>query len=634
MLQTIRDQVKGWLAVVIFSIMIIPFAFWGINYYFDQSGGVIAIEVNDEEITLADYQRAYQDMRQQWQTISGAPVEEAAEPLIKQRAKEDLIQTELLKQAGKQAGLSVGEQEVWQVIRQIPAFNDDDGFNMGLFEVAVSRSGLTPAGFLAGIKQDMAIEQLRNSMVATDFVTQPEISAYSSIVHQTRDFSYAVLSSDELKETMVVTDEQIQSYYENKDRYMEPEKVRIAYLVLSLAKIAEEVYLEEGELETYFSENKHNYEVEETRKVKQILVKLPEEPSEAAIDSQKTKAAELYALVKEGKELQDVAVNYAGEQQASVEFSEFGFLTKEVLEPEVAEVVFSMAAGEISEPVQSRYGFHIMAVDEIQVGSEVTLASKREEVEQDLREEKAAKQLYELTDRLAALTYESHDTLEVAADELGLQEQTSDFISREDPGVGIVAEPGVVSAAFSDEVLLEENNSELLELENGRYLVLRVLEHRSPMKKPLEDVRDEIITRIKYEQARDRTRERGETILEQLEEGKTKEELVLEFPLDWKTATGVTQDNENINRAVLRSAFGAGIPEAGRPLLEGASLGTGDYTVVIVYSVTRVDPDTIEKDELDALRGQILQAHITSTWTEFNNNLRDDADITVYEQTL
>ena len=634
MLLTIRDQVKGWLAVVIFAIMIIPFAFWGINYYFDQAGGVIAIEVNGEEITLADYQRAYQDMRQQWQSISGAPVEEAAEPLIKQRATDDLIQTELLRQAGNKAGLYVGEQEVWQIIRQIPVFNDDSGFNMELFEVAASRSGLTPAGFLAGIKQDMAIEQMRNSMFATGFVTQPEISAYSSIVHQTRDFSYAVLSSDELKETIEVTDEQIQSYYENKDRYMEPEKVRIAYLVLSLAKIAEEVYLEEGELETYFSENQHNYEIAETREVKQILVKLPEEPSEAVIDEMKAKADELYALVKEGKELQDVAVNHAGVHEGSVEFSEFGFLTKDVLEPEVDEVVFSMAPGEISEPLQSRYGFHIMAVDEIQGGSEATLAGKREEVEQDLREEKAAKQLYELTDRLAELTYESPDTLEVAADELGLQAQTSDFISREDPGVGIVAEPGVISAAFSDEVLLEENNSELLELENDRYLVLRVLEHRSPMKKPLEDVRDEIVTRIKYEQARDRTRERGETILEQLEEGKTKEELVLEFPLDWKTATGITQNDENINRAVLRTAFGAGIPEAGGPLHEGASLGTGDYTVVIVYSVNKVEPDTIEKEELDALRGQILQARITSTWTEYNNNLRANADITVYEQML
>ena len=634
MLQTIRDQVKGWIAVVIFTIMIVPFAFWGINYYFDQSGGVIAIEVNGDEITLAEYQRAYQDMRQQWQSMSGAPVSEELEPLIKQRVTEDLVQTELLKQAREKAGLYVGEQEVWQVIRQIPSFNDDSGFNMSLFEIAANRSGLTPAGFLAGIKQDMAIEQMRNAMLATGFVTQPEVSSYSSIVHQTRDFSYAVLSSDELKETLEVTDEQIQSYYEDKDRYMETEKVRIAYLVLSLAKIAEEVYLEEGELETYFSENKHNYEIEETREVRQILIKLPEEPSEAVIDSQKAKADELYALVKEGKELQEVAVNHAGERQASVEFSEFGFLTKDVLEPEVDEVVFSMAAGEISEPVQSRYGFHIMAVDEIQGGSDATLEGKRAEVEQDLREEKADKQLYELTDRLAGLTYENPDTLEVAADELGLQEQTSDFISREDPGVGIVAEPGVISAAFSDEVLLEEANSELLELENDRYMVLRALEHRSPMKKPLEDVRDEIITRLKYEQARDRTRERGETILTQLEEGKSKEELVLEFSLDWKTASGVTQDDENINRAVLRTAFGAGITEADKPLYEGASLGTGDYTVVIVNSVNKVDPDTIEKEELDALRGQLLQAHVTSTWAEYNNILKADADITVYEDTL
>ncbi len=634
MLQTIRDQVKGWVAVVIFTIMIIPFAFWGINYYFEQSGGVIAIEVNGEEISLADYQRAYQDMRQQWQSISGAPVEEEAEPLIKQQATEDLIRTELLKQAGRKAGLYVGEEEVWQVIRQVSTFNDDQGFNMAQFELAANRSGLTPAGFLARIQQDMAVEQMRNSMFATDFVTQPEIAAYSSIVHQTRDFSYTVLSSDELKETIQVTDEQVQSWYENKDRYMEPEKVRIAYLVLSLAKIAEEVYLEEGELESWFSENQHNYEVAETRKVKQIIVKLPEEPSEAIADEMRAKADELYALVREGEEMQDVAVNHAGKYEGAVEFSEFGFLTKGVLEPEVDEVVFSIAPGEISEPVQSRFGFHIMAVDEIQGGSEATLAGVREEVEQDLREEKAAKQLYELTDRLAELTYESPDTLEVAAEELGLDVQTSDYISREDPGVGIVAEPGVVSTAFSDEVLLQENNSDLLELDNDRYLVLRVLEHRSPMKKPLEDVRDEIVTRIKYEQARDRTRERGETILEQLEEGKSKEELVLEFPLDWKTASGVTQDDETINRAVLRTAFRAGIPEAGKPLHDGASLGTGDYTVVIVHSVTRVDPDTIEEDELEALRGQILQAHITSTWTEYNNNLKADADITVYEQTL
>ena len=634
MLQTIRDQVKGWLAVVIFTIMIIPFAFWGINYYFDQAGGVIAIEVNGEEITLADFQRAYQDMRQQWQSISGAPVEEEAESLIKKRVTEDLIQTELLKQVGNKAGLYVGEEEVWQTIRQVPGFNDDSGFNISLFEIAANRSGLAPAGFLARIQQDMAVEQMRNALFTTDFVTQPEVSSYSRIVHQTRDFSYAMLSSDELKESIQVTDEQLQSYYEDNDRYIEPEKVRIAYLVLSLARVAEEVYLEKGELEAYFDENKHNYEVEETREVKQILIKLPEEPSEALVEQMKAKADELHALVKEGKELQDVSVNYAGEHEGSIEFSEFGFLSKGVLEAEVDEVVFSMAAGEISEPVQSRYGFHIMEAGEIKGVSEATLEGMRAEVEQDLREEKAAKQLYELTDRLAALTYENPDTLEVAAEELGLQLQKSDFISREDPGVGIVAEPSVTSAAFSDEVLLEENNSDLLELENDRYMVLRMLEHRSSMKKPFEDVRNEIITRVKYEQARDRIKQRGETILEQLKQGKSKEELALEYSLDWKTATGVIQDDENTNRSVLRTAFGAGIPEADKPLYEGASLGAGDYIVVIVYSVSKADPDTIEKEELDAIRGQLLQTHTASTWAEFNNILRANADVTVYEEFL
>ena len=634
MLQMIRDQVKGWLAVVIFTIMIIPFAFWGINYYFEQGGGIIAIEVNGEEITLADFQRAYQDMRAQWQSISGAPVREGAEPLIKQQVTEDLIQVELLVQAGKKAGLYVGDEEAWRLIRQVPAFNDDNGFNMTMFEVAASQSGLTPPGFLSRIKRDMAVEQLRNAVFATEFVTQPEMSGYSGILYQTRDLSYAMLSSDELKETIEPADEEIQSYYDEEGRFMEPERVRLAYLVLSLARIAEEVYLEDGELETWFDENRQNYEVEETRKVKQILVKLPEEPSEETVEEMKAKAGELHERVRQGEDWEDIVINHSGQYEDAIEFSEFGFLTKGAMEEEVDEVVFSMEAGEVSEPVQSALGFHIMAVDEIQGGTEATLDSIREEVEQDLRREKAAQQLYELTDRLAELTYESPDTLEVAAEELGLDIQTSDYLSREDPGAGIVSEPGVMSAAFSDEVLLEENNSELLELDNDRYMVLRVLDHLTSFKSPLDDVREEIITRLKFEQARDRTRDTGEAILEQLRQGKSKQELAGQFSLNWRTASGVTQDDETINRAVLRAAFRAGVPETGQPVYDGISLGTGDYAVVIVHSVARAEPDNMENEELNAVRRQLLQAHSASAWMGFNENLQTYADITVYEDSL
>ena len=625
---------KGWVAVLVFSILIIPFAFWGINYYFEQSGGVVAIEVNGAEITLADFQRAYQDMRQQWQSMSGAPVTEEAEPLIKQRVTDDLVQVELLQQAGREAGLQVGDGDAWETILQIAVFNDDNGFNMMMFEVAASQSGFTPAGFLEQIKQDMAVEQLRTGLLATDFVTQPEVAGYSGILHQTRDFAYALLSSDTLKESITITDEQVQAYYEQEGRFMEPERVRIDYLVLSRARVAEEVYLEEGELEDWFADNRQNYEVEETRKVKQILVKLPEEPTEELRELMKAKADELYELVKQDEDWESLVVNQTGQYKDAVEFSEFGFLSKGAMEAEVDEVVFAMEAGEISEPIVSKLGFHIMTVDEIQGGAQADLQSIRAEVEQDLREEKADQQLYELTDRLAALTYENPDTLEVAAEEMGLEVQTSDYLSREDPGAGIVSEPAVVAAAFSDEALLEENNSELLELDNGRYMVLRVLERLESFKTPLVDVREEIVTRLKFEQARDQTREQGETILEQLRQGKSQEELALEFDLDWTRATGLTQDDESINRAVLRTAFRAGTPDAGSPAYDGASMGSGDYAVVIVSAVTMADPEAMDDEQLEAVRGQLLQTQVSAAWEAYNENLRSAADVTVYQELL
>lgn len=633
MLLAIRDQVKGWLAVVIFALLIIPFAFWGVNYYFDQSGGVAALEVNGEEISLADYRRAYQGLREQWQALSGRPVPEEAEPLLKEQTLENLVQTELFRQTGRQLGLRVSDQEVWDAIQQLPSMNDENGFSPELFSLAASQVGLTPEGFKEQLRQDLASQQLQEALLGTDFVTEAEVSAFARLQNQKRDFSYAILSADELKESHEPTEEEIEArHQETDDRYMEPEQVRIAYVVLSLAKIAEEVYLEEGEAEDWFNDNKRDYEVEETRKVRQIIVKTPEDASEETLSLRQAKAQALFERVKAGQAFEEVVV--ADLADASVEFSEFGFLTRGALEPEVEEVVFAMAAGEIAEPVRSKDGFHIMAVDEIQDGTDVAFSELRAEVEKDLRQDKARQQLYELTDRLATLTYENPDTLEVASEDLELTVQRSDFISREEPGVGIVAEPRVVSAAFSDEVLLQGNNSDVIELDDDRHIVLRTLEHREAQKKPLEEVRDQIVTRLKFELARDKTRERGELIQEKLQEGRSKDELALEFALDWKDATGVARDNESVNRAVLRAAFKAGRPAAGQPRVNGASLGTGDYALVIVRSVTETGEDAIEQDERDRLRLLLQEVSARSVWEGFTQSLQADAAVEIYEETL
>ena len=621
------------MAVVIFALLIIPFAFWGVNYYFDQSGGVAALEVNGEEISLADYRRAYQGLREQWQALSGRPVPEEAEPLLKEQTLEDLVQTELFRQTGRQLGLRVSDQEIWDAIQQLPSMSDENGFSPELFSLAANQAGLTPEGFKEQLRQDLASRQLQEALLGTDFVTEAEVSAFARLQNQKRDFSYAILSSDELKESHEPTEEEIEARYQDADdRYMEPEKVRIAYIVLSLAKIAEEVYLEAGEAEDWFNDNKRDYEVEETRKVRQIIVKTHEDASEETLSLRRAKAQDLFERVKAGEAFEDVVV--ADLADASVEFSEFGFLTRGALEPEVEEVVFAMAAGEIAEPVRSKDGFHIMAVDEIHDGTRVDFSELRAEVEKDLRQDKARQQLYELTDRLATLTYENPDTLEVASEDLELRIQRSDFISREEPGVGIVAEPRVVAAAFSDEVLLQGNNSDVIELDGDRHIALRTLEHREAQKKPLEQVRDQIVTRLKFEAARDRTQERGELIQEKLREGRSKGELAAEFALDWKDATGVARDNESVNRAVLRAAFKAGRPVAGQPRFHGAALGSGDYALVIVRAVTESGEDAMEQDERDRLRLQLQEVSARSVWEGFTQSLQADAAVEIYEETL
>lgn len=633
MLLAIRDQVKGWLAVVIFALLIIPFAFWGVNYYFDQSGGVAALEVNGEEISLADYRRAYQGLREQWQALSGGPVPEEAEPLLKEQTLENLVQTELFRQTGRQLGLRVSDQEVWDAIQQLPSMNDENGFSPELFSFAANQVGLTPEGFKEQLRQDLASRQLQEALLGTDFVTDAEVSAFARLQNQRRDFSYAVLSSDELKESHEPTEEEIEArYQEADDRYMEPEKVSIAYLVLSLAKIAEEVYLEPGEAEDWFNDNRRDYEVEETRKVRQLIVKTPEDASEEALSAAQAKAQALFERVKAGQAFEDVVVTDLAD--ASVEFSEFGFLTRGALEPEVEEVVFAMVAGEIAEPVRSKDGFHIMAVDEIHDGTNVDFSELRAEVEEDLRQDKARKQLYELTDRLATLTYENPDTLEVASEDLELTIQRSDFISREEPGVGIVAEPRVLAAAFSDEVLLQGNNSDVIELDDDRHIALRTLEHREAQKKPLEQVRDQIVTRLKFELARDKTRERGELIQEKLREGRSQGELAAEFGLDWKDAMNTARDNESVNRAVLRAAFKAGRPVAGQPRFNGAALGTGDYALVIVRAVTENEEAAMDQDERDQLRLQLQEVSALSVWEGFTQSLQTGADVEIYEETL
>ena len=634
MLQTIRDKTSGLIAIVIVGLLIITFAFWGVSYYFDQGGEVVAIKVNDSDIELREYQRVYQNIRRQFQELLGENAGTVDDELVKQQTLDSLVERELINQVNESLNLQISAQQVRGVITSVEAFQGENGFDSYLYERAVAQLGFTPVMFEFQVQEDMKAEQLQTAIAGSEFVTSDEIQLLASLRNQTRDFSYTILSSDELKEGMSFSDEEIEEFYErNISSYMEPEKVRIAYIDLSLQQMAAAVEIDEEELQTYYENNRADYDVEDQRKIRHITISLSENADEKEIAGARARAEELIALLKGGMSFDDLSEKHSSDPNYQVEMSELGFLTRGIMSAEVDEVMFTLEEGAISDPIVTEKSVDVVRVDGIKGGTKNTLDSVREQVEEKYRLSVAETEFFEASDQLANLSYEHPDTLEIAAEELGLRIQESAFFNRDSQDDPLLADRRIKAAAFSSEVL-NGNNSDMLEIADNRVVVLRVLEHVSEQRKQLDEVRDRVITRMKYEKASEQVRQTGESILEKLKQGEDPEAVAEQSSIVWTRSTAIKRDNSGINRAVVRAAFKLGRPENNQPVFGGTSLGSGDYALIILEGVNEPESNGLSEQDVATLTEQLERVKTNSNWTQLIKQLRESSEVTIFTERL
>jgi peptidyl-prolyl cis-trans isomerase D len=634
MLQQIRDIVSGWAATIIVAILIIPFAFWGINYYFDVTGDRVVASVNDREIKLSEYQRALENYRQQIRALLGDKLDPQSQDLVKREALRMIVDNEVLAQATRDTGMRVSDAQVAGVISGLDAFRDGERFDRGRYEQGLSRLGLTPAAFEEQLRTDMLVEQLQSAVIESSFVTDAELKEFARIQNQRRDIAYLNISAEPLISTLEISDEDVQRYYqEHPADYIDPEQVRIAYIELSIEALAREVAATEDELRAYYEQDKPRYDVEEARRISQLYIKLPADASPERVENARNKAGFLMEKVRAGEPFETIAEKYSEELGADFELITLGFTPRGVMDPEIEKKVYAMQEGEISEPVQSKSGIHIIKLEEIKGGVKNTFENARAEVEQDYRRRRAEELFLEQADRLTTLAYEHPDSLEPAAETIGAEVRVSDWFSRAG-GEGIAAEPKVVLASFADDVLAGGNNSEPIELDNDRLIMLRVVEHKPQRRKSLDEVRAEIIEDIRYERAAAATRALGEKILAELRAGASLDEVASRHNVQWQEAKAITRDDVSVSRSILRVAFRLGQPAAGKSLYGGVALGTGDYVVVAVLGAH--DPETIDpKDEkLAALRQQLEQARAEAGWRNLVDEFKARAEIRVMADNL
>lgn len=636
MLQNIHDRAQGWLAWIIVGLISVPFALFGLQEYFSAAGEVVVATVNGEEISRTEFQRSYQRYRQQIESVFGDALsrDPQAEQGLKQRALEQMIETLLKQQLGLDARMRISDAQVSKKIRSIEPFQREGKFTQDLYERQLQGADLTPATFEEQLRRELLSEQLTRAIEDSAFITRHELDQALRLQGQKRLIAYMLLPTKAAVAKVEVSDQEVEQYYkEHSDGFTTPERVQIAYLDLSLEEIAKQVEVGEAALRNYYDQNTSNYTLPEQRQAHHILVKLSKDADSAATEAARKKAETYAKRARAGESFEELAQKESEDLGSKAQGGDLGYFQRGAMVAPFDEAVFSMEAGQISDPVRTDFGFHVIRLDAIKEPKIKSFEEAKDEVAQAYRREQAEHRFFDLADKLANLVYEHPDTLEVAGRELGLQLQETGPFGRTS-GEGIAAEAKVVDAAFSPEVLEEGHNSEPLEIGENRFVVIRVKEHNPATVRPLEEVRTEVVNAIKSAQAARLTAERGKALLERLKGGEARIALAEQEGLKWSDETKLAREDAGVDRAIVRTAFQLPRPEGNTVGYAGVALADGDYALIALLSVDDPDSKLVEKERGDHLRQALLAASGVREWQEFVVALRRKADIAIYTENL
>ena len=639
LLQKIRDHAQGWFAYTLFGILIIPFAVWGINYYFEGGGPMDAAVVGDSKISLHEFQRAYQQQRQRMQTMLGGNMDPALldGPRLKQGVLQQLVDERVLNQSARQQGFRVGDQQLHDAVLALPIFQQNGGFNRELYERLLRNQGYTAAAFEESMRQSLATEQLRTGVTASALVTPPELEQWIALLKQQRELQYVVLPLARYAARATVEDSAIQEYFaKNKERFVNPEQVQLQFIELKLAQIAEGVTTSENELKTAYEEQIAKYGRPEERSASHILVKLPPNASAEAVEKARVRAQQAADGIRSGGKSFDQALQEAkADSSGELEGSELGVIGKGMFDnPAFETALFALAqAGEVSEPVRMPSGFHIIRLDHITPAQVKPFEEVREAVATELRQQKAENRLYEISQTLANLGYENPDSLEPAAKALNAPIQDSGWFNRQG-GEAIAANPKVIESAFGEDVLKRGVNSEPLELEPGHIVMIRVKAHQDATPRTLEESREDIVKALREQKAREAIAKDAEALKARAAKGEHPQTLAAEFGGEFKNAGLVGRDAATVDRAVLDVAFRLPQPDTGQVAVGATVLANGDQVVLEVIRVAPGQKDALSEDERKTLAQQLAQRNGADEFDKLLDSVRARTKVVTYSDRL
>jgi peptidyl-prolyl cis-trans isomerase D len=631
MLQKIRDSITGWVATVVLMLLVIPFAFWGVDSYFGASAVNWAAKVDGVDISTTELTQEYQARLSRLQQVWGDSFDSSLidDVELRRSALDVLINDTLLTERVIRDRYTVSDRALIEQIQAMTMFQVGGEFDADAYDrlIRTQSSWGTPERFEEAFRQSLAKQQLQSAIVASSFALPSEAERSQALRVQQRQVTWLEFNTAAFAPTITVTDEEIASYYaSNQDDYLTEEMVDIAYVTIGAEDLRADAGYTEAELHAFYLDRANQQLAPERRFVRHILIDSGSDGLEAA----QATIASLRDRIEAGEDFSALAAEYSTDAGSAPAGGELGWVEEEMLPGAFGSAVFSMAEGELRGPVSSEFGAHLILVEQIEAPTALPFEEVRAEIEVEFQQIRAEERYYDLRERLADLSFQNPTALEPVADALGLELQFYNGLTRQGGDFGITTSDDVVRAAFDPRVAEEGENSDPLELDGRRVVVLRVTRHQPAVPHELAEVMDDVRQDLIQERANELARAEAERVAAALAEGADAAALAAGSNGILTEDLVITRAGVGISPWIVRAAFSAPRPVGGVNWTGAVEVAGGHAALML----THVMDGPVDEEATLIRRGQLETNAGNSEFNTYVDDLRAAADVSIREEAL
>lgn len=620
------DKHKRAIQIVLLILIVPPFAFFGINYYFQDSGaGGAVAKVAGTSISPIEFDQALRERQEQLRKMMQGKADQAMldSNEVRNAVLNGLVDKRALLAHALQAGVAVPDDQLRRILADMPSFKDEatGKFSDVKYKQLLQANGMTPAGFEDRMRQDLRLSQVRDTVTNSVLLPGGVVDRLGRIREQQREISQWTLVPEDVKSKVALTDDAVKAYYEeHKADFKVPERAKVEYLTLTLDGVARKITIPAAEIAEEFERRKKQLATPEERKASHILIGVAKDAKPEAKAAARKRAEEIVAEVRATpKAFADLARKYSQDPGSARNGGDLGFFAPGTMVKAFDNAVQALKVGEIAGPVETPYGFHVIRLDAIKASADASLDKVAPEIEQELRKIKAGRAFAEAAEQLQDLVNKQADSLKLAADTLGLQVQTSDWVTRNGGGDPLLVKPELLSKIFSDDGIRARLNTNPVEVAQNTVITARVIDHRPADVLPFDDIKRDVRDQLLVDRAVKIVEEDGKAMLARLRGGDDK-------AVKWAAPAMVSLQNPGtLPPEAARDVFGA-TPEK-LPAYAGLSTGKGRYTI---YRISRVvDGKPMDADQRKALGQQLSQLAAQQQFDAYLQTVKAQAGVEI-----